>query len=147
MSIQENLKLDEANFVAWNAHDVDGSLANYSDDIVWIDVGIPEPLRGKEGVRQYIQGWFSAFPDIKLTVKNRLVTEDQIAGELEWTGTQSGPLQLAPGAPALPATGKKVTGKATYFVRVKDGKAAEVHTYPDAAGMMMQLGLMPMPGA
>jgi steroid delta-isomerase-like uncharacterized protein len=147
MSIQENLKLDEANFVAWNAHDVDGSLANYADDIVWIDVGIPEPLRGKEGVRQYIQGWFSAFPDIKLTVKNRLVTEDQIAGELEWTGTQSGPLQLAPGAPALPATGKKVTGKATYFVRVKDGKAAEVHTYPDAAGMMMQLGLMPMPGA
>jgi steroid delta-isomerase-like uncharacterized protein len=147
MSIQENLKLDEANFVAWNAHDIDGSLAIYSDDIVWIDVGVPEPLRGKEAVRQYIQGWFSAFPDINITVKNRLVTEEQIAGELEWSGTQSGPLQLAPGAPALPPTGKKVIGKATYFVRAKDGKAVEVHTYPDNAGLMMQLGLMPMPGA
>jgi steroid delta-isomerase-like uncharacterized protein len=147
MSIQENLKLDEKNFEAWNAHDVDASLANYSDDIVWMDVGIPEPLRGKEAVRQYVQGWFSAFPDIQLTVTNRLVTEDRVAGELEWVGTQSGPLALAPGAPALPPTGKKVMGKATYFVRVKDGKAAEVHTYPDNAGLMMQLGLMSMPGA
>ena len=147
MSVQDNLKLDEENFVAWNAHDVDGPLALYSDDVVWVDVGIPEPLRGKEAVRQYVQGWFSAFPDIKLTVKNRLVTEDQVAGELEWVGTQSGPLQLGPGTPALPATGKKITGKGTYFVRVKNNKAAEVHTYPDTAGLMMQLGLMPMPGA
>ena len=147
MSVQDNLKLDEKNFEAWNAHDIDGSLALYSDDIVWQDVGIPEPLRGKEAVRQYIQGWFSAFPDIKLTVKNRVVSEDQVAGELEWNGTQSGPLQLGPGTPALPATGMKVTGKGTYFVRVKDNKAAEVHTYPDTAGLMMQLGLMPMPGS
>ena len=70
-----------------------------------------------------------------------------MAGELEWIGTQSGPLQLGPGTPALPATGKKVTGKGTYFVRVKNNKAAEVHTYPDTAGLMMQLGLMPMPGS
>jgi len=56
MSIQDNLKLDEKNFEAWNAHDVDGSLALYSDDVVWVDVGIPEPLRGKEAVRQYVQG-------------------------------------------------------------------------------------------
>ena len=147
MSVQDSLKLDEKNFEAWNAHDVDGSLALYSDDVVWVDVGIPEPLRGKEAVRQYVQGWFSAFPDIKLTVKNRLVTEDQVAGELEWVGTQSGPLQLGPGAPALPATGKQVIGKGTYFVRVKDNQAAEVHTYPDTAGLMIQLGLMPMPGS
>ena len=147
MSVQDNLKLDEKNFEAWNAHDVDGSLALYSDDVVWVDVGIPEPLRGKDAVRQYVQGWFSAFPDIKLTVKNRLVTEDQVAGELEWIGTQSGPLQLGPGTPALPATGKKVIGKGTYFVRVKNNKATEVHTYPDTAGLMMQLGLMPMPGS
>ena len=147
MSIQSNLKFDEENFAAWNNHDVDGSLELYSDDVVWQDVGIPEPLRGKEAVRQYVQGWFSAFPDIKLTVTNRLVTEDQVAGELEWSGTQTGPLQLGPGAPAVPATGKKVVGKGTYFVRIKDNKAVEVHTYPDNIGLMIQLGLMPMPGS
>lgn len=147
MSVQENLKLDEKNFEAWNAHDVDGSLALYADDIVWQDVGSPQAFQGKEAVRQYIQGWFSAFPDIKITVTNRVITEDQVAGELEFTGTNNGPLQFAPGMPAIPATGKKANGKATYFVRIKNGKAVEVHTYPDTAGMMMQLGLMPMPGS
>ena len=147
MSVQDNLKLDEENFAAWNAHDIDRSLAIYSDDIVWIDVGSPQPMHGKEAVRQYIQAWFSAFPDIKITVTNRLVTEDQVAGELEFTGTNGGPLQFSPGMPAIPATGKKANSKATYFVRIKDGKAVEVHTYPDTAGMMMQLGLMPMPGS
>jgi steroid delta-isomerase-like uncharacterized protein len=147
MSIQENLKLDEENFAAWNAHDVDRSLALYSEDVTWQDVSVPQALQGREAVRQYIQGWFTAFPDIKLTVKNRLVTEDQVAGELEWIGTQTGSLQFGEGMPALPPTGKKVIGKGTYFVRVKDNKAVEVHTYPDTAGLMMQLGLMPMPGA
>jgi steroid delta-isomerase-like uncharacterized protein len=147
MSAQDNLKLDEANFKAWNAHDVDGSLALYSDDIIWQDVGSPQAFKGKEAVRQYIEGWFSAFPDIMLTVKNRVITEDQLAGEFEFSGTNTGPLLLAPGMPAMPPTGKKVIGRGTYFVRFKNGLAAEVHTYPDAAGMMMQLGLMPMPGS
>jgi steroid delta-isomerase-like uncharacterized protein len=147
MSIQDNVKFDEKNFELWNAHDIDGSLALYSEHIVWQDVGIPQPLHGREAVRQYIQGWFSAFPDIQLTVTNRVVNEDQVAGELEWSGTQSGPLQLGPGTPAVPATGKKVIGKGTYFVRIQDNKAVEVHTYPDNVGLMIQLGLMPMPGS
>lgn len=147
MSIQDNLKLDEENFAAWNAHDIERSLAVYSDEVVWTDIGSPQPLHGKEAARQYIQGWFSAFPDIKIMVTNRLVTEDQVAGEMTFTGTNSGPLQFGPGGPAIPATGKQAIGKATYFVRIKNGKAVEVHTYPDTAGMMMQLGLMPMPGS
>lgn len=147
MSVQENIELDEENIAAWNAHDVDRSLAILSDDIVWHDVSRPEPLRGKEAVRQYIQGWLSDWPDIQLTITNRVVTEDQVAGELEFAGTNTVPLQLAPGAPAIPPTGKKVRAKGTYFARIKDGKVVEVHTYPDTAGLLMQLGLMPMPGS
>ena len=146
MSIQDNLKIDEENIAAWNAHDVDRFLAIVSDDIMWNDVSNPQPFQGKEAVRQYMQGWFSAFPDIKITVTNRVVTEDQVASELDFTGTNTGDLQLAPGA-TIPATGKKVNGKGTYFVRFQDGKPVEVHSYPDLAGMLMQLGLMPMPGA
>jgi predicted ester cyclase len=74
--------------------------------------------------------------------KNRVVSEDQVAAEVRWTGTNSGPLQMAAGAPAIPATGKQVTGQGTYFLRVRNGKVVEVHSYPDAAGLMMQLGLM-----
>ena len=146
MSIQDNLKYDQEEIAAWNAHDVERALAVFPDNVIWHDTGSPQAM-SKDGIRQYLQGWFSAFPDIKLTVTNRVITEDYVASELEFVGTNTGSLQLAPGAPAIPPTGKQVNGKGTYFVRFQDGKPVEVHSYPDAAGMMMQLGLMPMPGS
>jgi steroid delta-isomerase-like uncharacterized protein len=143
MSVQENIKLDEENIAALNAHSVDRQLATLADNAVWTDVGVPEPMKDKAAIRHYVQGWFTAFPDLKISVKNRVVTDDQIATELEFTGTNTGPLQMGPGAPAMPATGKKVNGKGTYFLRVRGGKVVEYHSYPDTAGMMMQLGMMP----
>ncbi len=146
MSVQENIRLDEEFINAWNAHDADRALAVLSDDVVWQDVASPQPMHGKAAVRPYLQSWFAAFPDLHAIVKNRVATEDQVAAELEFTGTNSGPMQMAPGAPTIPATGKKVMGKGTYFVRIRNGKGVEVHSYPDGAGMMMQLGLVPPPG-
>jgi steroid delta-isomerase-like uncharacterized protein len=147
MSMQDNIKLDEEEIAAWNAHDVERALAIFPDHVVWHDVNSPQAFDGKAAIRQYLQGWFSAFPDMKITVKNRVATEDQVAAEIDFVGTNNGALQLAPGAPAIPATGRTVNGKGTYFIRFENGKPVEVHSYPDAAGMMMQLGLMPMSGA
>ena len=146
MSIQDNLKADDEEIAAWNAHDVERAAMVFPEEVVWIDTGSPQPVKGRDGIRQYLQGWFTAFPDIKITVRNRVATEDQVAAELEFVGTNTGALQLGPGA-SIPATGKTVHGRGTYFVRFKDGKPVEVHSYPDLAGMMMQLGLMPMPGS
>lgn len=142
MSLQENSRLDDAFMASWNAHDPDKGLAVLSTDVVWTDVSNPTPMRGHAAVRPYLEAWYRAFPDMHATVKNRLVTEDQVAAEVEFTGTNKGPLQMSPNAPAIPATGKKVQGRGTYFVRIKNGKAVEVHTYPDFAGIMMQLGLV-----
>ena len=146
MSVQDNIKLDEEEIAAWNAHDVERAAAIFSDDVVWQDTGSPQVMNGKDAVRQYLHGWFSSFPDIKINVTNRVATEDHVASELEFVGTNTGDLQLGPGM-TIPATGKSVHGKGTYFVRFEKGKPVEVHSYPDLAGMMMQLGLMPMPGA
>src|SRR5262245_12713586 len=109
MSIQDNLKLDDEEIAAWNAHDVERALAVFPDNVVWQDVGSPQPFAGKDAIRQYLQGWFSAFPDITIMVNNRVATEDQVAVEIDFVGTNSGSLQLAPGVPAIPATGRKVT--------------------------------------
>ena len=147
MSVQDNLKLDQEEIAAWNAHDVERAVAIFPDDVKWQDVSSPQPFNGKDAIRQYLQGWFSAFPDIKVTVTNRVITEDYVAAEIDFVGTNNGALQMAPGAPAIPATGRKVNGKGTYFVHFKNGKPVEVRSYPDAAGMLMQLGMMPMPGA
>ncbi len=148
MSIQENIKLDEDTREACNSHDVEKMVALCADDIVWQDVGSPEPYRGKEGVRRFMKGWITALPDLNYWEKNRIVTEDGVAVEFEFGGTNSGPLQVAPGAPPVPATGKKVNAvRGAYFGRVRGGKWVQFNSYPDLAGFMMQLGLIRGPGA
>src|SRR5262245_4601185 len=117
MSIQENIQLDKEFSAAWDTHDAARALALLSEDVVWQDVANPEPLRGKAAIRQLLQGWFTAFPDLTTVWKNHVVTEDQVAAEVRWTGTNSGPMQMAPGAPAMPATEKQVIGQGTYFLR------------------------------
>jgi predicted ester cyclase len=88
-----------------------------------------------------MQAWYTAFPDMRVTETNRVIGDDSVAAEVEFTGTNSGPLSM--GGQELPPTGRPVTGYGTYFARAKDGRITEFHAHPDVAGMMMQLGLMP----
>ena len=123
-------------------------MALCANDIVWNDIASPEPYRGKKGARQFMQSWMTAFSDFSVRTTNRLVTEDSVAAELVFSGTNTGPMQMSPDAPEILATGKRLEGaKGTYFTRVRDGKIVEFNSYPDLAGGMMQLGLMPGPEA
>jgi predicted ester cyclase len=72
---------------------------------------------------------------------NRVVSDEAVAAEVQFTGTNTGPMMMA--GKDIPPTGKSVVGKGTYFARVKGGKVVEFNSYPDMAGMMMQLGFMP----
>jgi steroid delta-isomerase-like uncharacterized protein len=146
MSNQENIKLDEECIAAINAHDVERYVALLADDVVATNVALPEPLRGKAAYGQFFQDTFDAFPDYTLVVKNRVVSEDQIATELVFSGTHSGPLHLGPGDP-IPSTGRKFAAQGAYFARVRNGRIVEVHMHPDMAGFLMQLGLIPTPDA
>jgi predicted ester cyclase len=72
---------------------------------------------------------------------NRVVSDEVVAAEVQFTGTNTGPMMMA--GREIPPTGKSVVGKGTYLARVKGGKVVEFNSYPDIAGMMMQLGFMP----
>ena len=112
-----------------------------ADEFTFSDVNASEPFRSPEQVQAYMEGWFTAFPDLRAKATNRVVTEDQVAGEVEFTGTNTGPLRM--GSQEVPATGKAVTGTGTYFASVKDGKFVSFRVHPDVAALMAQLGLMP----
>jgi len=56
---------------AWNAHDVDGVLAHYRDDVTFTSpfakalAGVPDgTLRGLSELRHYFQTGLRAFPDL-----------------------------------------------------------------------------------
>jgi steroid delta-isomerase-like uncharacterized protein len=136
-------KLNDAVLDAWNRHDVKKFLTFVDENIVWQDTASPEPIRGKEGAEQFFNGWSTAFPDFKITPLSTVVSGDNIAVEIEFRGTNTGPLRMGD-QPEISATNKKVSNRGCYFGKVKNGKFTQVHSYPDLAGMMVQLGLQEM---
>jgi len=146
MSLHENIKIDEELVAATNAHTVERIMALMADDVVATNVALPEPMRGKEAYRQFYQNTFATYTDYTIEVKNRVVSEDQVATEIVFSGTHTGPLALGPGDP-IPPMGNKFAAHGAYFLRVRDGKIVEVHMHPDIAGFLMQLGVLPGPAA
>lgn len=139
--IREELeRIDDLGMKAWDEHDSDALLGLFAEEFVWRDLTVPEPMTTREEVKEYMQGWFTAFPDMRAQSRNRVIGEDAVAAEIEFTGTNTGPLTM--GDMEIPATGKSVVGQGSYFVRLKDGKITEFSSHPDAAGLMVQLGLI-----
>jgi steroid delta-isomerase-like uncharacterized protein len=141
MSREDVERIDDQGMAAWDAHDAQGFANIFADEFVVNDVGTPEPITDRDGVRAYAQAWFTAFPDMSVKQTNRVVSDDAMAAEVEFTGTNTGPMMMA--GKEIPPTGKSVIGRGTYFARLRDGKVVEFNSYPDIAGMMMQLGFMP----
>jgi steroid delta-isomerase-like uncharacterized protein len=141
MSRAELERLDDEGMGAWEKHDGDAFLGLFAEEFVWQDDTVPEPMRSKGEARRYFQSWMTAFPDFHVSTTNRVIGEDAVAAEVEFRGTNTGPLEMA--GNQIPATGKNVVGHGCYFARVQNGKIVEFHSHPDAAGMMMQLGLLP----
>ncbi len=134
-------RLDDLGIGAWDNHKPDAFVDLLADEFVLRDLTLPEPIRTKAEAGAYVQAWLTAFPDMRVQRKSRVIGEDSVAAEIEFTGTNTGPLAM--GGMEIPPTGKSVVGHGAYFVQVKDGKVVEFSAHPDAAGLMMQLGLMP----
>jgi steroid delta-isomerase-like uncharacterized protein len=141
MSKKDVEQLDEQILSAWDAHDADAFVSLLADDFVWYDWTTPEPMRTKEAAKQYFSSWATAFPDLKTVHVERVVGDDAVATEIEFHGTNTGPMVM--GGNEIPPTNKTVTGRGSYIARVRNGKIYEYRTHPDVAGIMMQLGLIP----
>jgi steroid delta-isomerase-like uncharacterized protein len=139
MTKDELMALADRGMAAWDGHDVDGFVALFADEFVYTDDTLPQAMTSADQLREYMSGWYTAFPDMRAKDLNRVVGDDAIAAEIEFSGTNSGPLRM--GGMEVPATGRQITGHGTYFVRTDAGKITEFHAHPNAAEMMMQLGL------
>ena len=122
MSQDQIRRLDDQGMAAWDNHDAEAFVDLFSDDFVWHDWTLPEPIRDKDGARQYFQGWVRAFPDMHVTTASRVIGDDAVASEIEWEGTNSGPLRM--GDSDLPPTNKKIRGRGSYIARVKTARSS-----------------------
>ncbi|MCC7447199.1 MAG: nuclear transport factor 2 family protein [Anaerolineae bacterium] len=89
-----------------------------------------------------------ALPDFKWGVQNVTTHGNQVTVIMKWTGTHTGTFRLSammPGAPDIPATGKKVTAADKFTFTVHDDKLSGVVIDSPADGglsaMLRQLGV------
>jgi steroid delta-isomerase-like uncharacterized protein len=146
MSHQENTRIIERWITAVNTKDYDGYADLFSNDVIFRSTANSEPVRGKDAVRAQLQEAHTSFPDYYLKLENSILAEDQFACEIEASGTNIEDINLGPGAPPIPATGKRFRTQVSFVATVEGGKVSEVHIYPDIMGMMRQLGLVSSPG-
>jgi steroid delta-isomerase-like uncharacterized protein len=84
---------------------------------------------------------FTAFPDLRWTLRDTIAEGDRIMTLSTWTGTHRASFI------GIPATGRTVSVKSWTLDRYRDGQLAESRIIMDVAGMLMQLGVVPTPAA
>ena len=97
---------------------------------------VPGQAPGREGHKQVLQLWRTAFRDLTLTVDDVFAVGDRAA--LRWTarGTHAADLM------GMPATGREVTLTGIDILRIVDGKIVERWGEFNGIEMLQQLGAL-----
>ena len=117
-----------------NRGDVSGADAAFAPDCVIHITGSPVPDLDLAGFKQMLGGFLVAFPDIRFTIQDQIVSGDKVAFHWFAEGTHTGPLGAAP------PTGTRVRIDGVLCDQVGDGRVAERWEQWDQPGMLRQLG-------
>src|SRR6476646_138559 len=112
-----------------------------ADDLVAVDFLELDPLpgqqQGREGLKQVIGAFRTAFPDIHWVIEEMIGEGEKVFNRFTWHGTHRGEFF------GVPATGKSTKVKGMVVDRVVVGKMAESPILMDGLGMMKQFGVIP----
>jgi steroid delta-isomerase-like uncharacterized protein len=132
-------------------HIADFGSANWNDykaacapDVVYEEMATNTRVKGADEYVKAVQKWKHAFPDAKGNITRSTTSGDQVVVEIQWEGTQSGPLEGPMGA--IPPTNKRVRINAVMVTTVKNGKITEGRHFFDMLTILSQLGVAPMAG-
>lgn len=137
MSTRTNRDVVNAMIAALNAHDVDGMLDCYADDMEWYDIPLEQPVRGKAAVGAFLREMFVVFPDLRYVPEQIVCEDDHVVVQFRMLGTHRATYN------GLPATGKAVEILSVSVITLRDGLIISDHCYFDNAMILRQMGLMP----
>lgn len=125
---------------AWNAKDLDGFLAFYTEQHEVTAPGFT--AKGHQGVRDFWGLWQGAFPDNHIAYRTLVVDGTTAAQIATFTGTHTGPL-MQPDGTSIPPTGRTMTTTYTLFSLFEGEQVARSEFVFDQLDMLGQLGLLP----
>lgn len=124
---------------AFNNGELDVADEVMASNYVLHDPSRPQEFRGPEGFKEYVRTTRTGFPDLTLTVEDRVVEGDKIADRLSTRGTHEGEFL------GIEPTGREIEGSVMVIHHFEDGKCVADHAITDALGLMQQLGVVELP--
>ena len=128
------MELIEQHFAAENAHDVAATLATYTEDVVWDDVGNPAcPVQGKGAAAEMYEGIMDGIPDLHLRSVGRFVCGDHVVDEAIATGHVRGSFI------GIEGRGAPVRFRILHVFDIRDGLISREQAWFDTAGVARQV--------
>lgn len=112
-----------------------------SPDVVFYAPTSPEAMHGFESYMGVLAMMRGAMPDVHWTAEEMISEGNKIMVRFKMEGTNTGDFM------GMPATGRKVCVTAMNIYEFADGKIVREHGLPDLFTMLIQLGVIPIPGA
>jgi predicted ester cyclase len=118
----------------------DGQL-DIVDEIVGSDfvmhvAGDPEPVRGPDGLKEHVQAWRTAFPDLHLDVDAVLIQGNRVVGRWTLTGTHEAELM------GIEPSEAQVSIRGVEIDRVENSEFVEIWEIVDTLSLFEQLGVI-----
>ena len=101
--------------------------------------GLPEQTLGPEGVKEFVELYRSAFPDLHTTIEDTVAEGDKVAYRWTAVGTHRGELL------GVPPSNNRVELTGITIEWIEGGKIVETYNTFDQLGMMRQIGAIPAP--
>ena len=112
----------------------------YASDYVNHTTTTGGDVRGREGVKQVVTMFRTAFPDLHVIIDDLIEAEDKVANRITVRGTHKGEwMGIAP-------TGRQINIRIISIFRISNGKIVERWENTDTLGLMQQLGAVPLLG-
>ena len=131
---------------AWAARDPEWIAQGCTEDVVWFDPALREPLHGRDAVRRFATETFRMVPDFVVTPTDRpciSLTEPRVLLPYRMTGTMTGPWEFLDLAP----TGRSFEVDGVDSWEMRDGLIARYRTFYDGLELSRQLGFLPPAGS
>ena len=139
MAEQENVRIDRELWDAWNAHDPERYVKLLDEKWVAESDTIPAPVRGRDGAREFMKMYVTAFPDLHFRVDHTLASGDFVVTRYTATGTHRGVLM------GIPATHRSATIHGCSVGELRNGTLVHNWLYWDTGSLLRQLGVLPTP--
>jgi steroid delta-isomerase-like uncharacterized protein len=138
-----NAATARALYEAWERRDFGGVVENMTDDVAILEPAGNRMIVGKDDVKAFYASWATACPDSTCGFAVVATSDDTVAVEGVWVGTNTGPFG------DQPATGRSVSMPWVNVLRFDpQGRISGGNTYANLLPVMIGLGhLEPVAGS